>query len=213
MAKLALVRHGQSEWNVKNWWTGLTDVGLTEIGIKEAQSAGEQLKDIPFDIAFTSVLTRAKDTWKYISYQLAKKEIETIENEALNERDYGDLTGKDKWEMKEKYGEEQFLKWRRGWDTPPPNGESLKDVYMRLIPYFESTILPKLKENKNVIIVAHGNSLRALVKYLENISEDVIPALEISTGEIYLYNLDNNGKIISKEIRKAANLHQIIEQV
>ncbi|MDQ5954625.1 MAG: 2,3-bisphosphoglycerate-dependent phosphoglycerate mutase, partial [Patescibacteria group bacterium] len=129
------------------------------------------------------------------------------ENAALNERDYGDLTGKDKWKIREEYGEEQFLKWRRGWDTPPPNGESLKDVYSRLIPYFESTIVPQLKEEKNVIIVAHGNSLRALVKYLENISDEIIPSLEIATGEIYLYQIDKDGKVISKEIRKAANLH------
>ena len=207
MAYLALVRHGQSEWNVKNWWTGLTDIGLTEIGIQEAKSAGEHVKDIRFDIAFTSVLLRAKETWKYMQTEILTKEILTIENAALNERDYGDLTGKDKWKIREEYGEEQFLKWRRGWDTPPPNGESLKDVYSRLIPYFESTIIPQLKEEKNVIIVAHGNSLRALVKYLENISDEIIPSLEIATGEIYLYQIDKDGKVVSKEIRKAANLH------
>jgi len=207
MAYLALVRHGQSEWNVKNWWTGLTDIGLTEIGIQEAKSAGEHVKDIRFDIAFTSVLLRAKETWKYMQTEILTKEILTIENAALNERDYGDLTGKDKWKIREEYGEEQFLKWRRGWDTPPPNGESLKDVYSRLIPYFESTIVPQLKEEKNVIIVAHGNSLRALVKYLENISDEIIPSLEIATGEIYLYQIDKDGKVVSKEIRKAANLH------
>jgi 2,3-bisphosphoglycerate-dependent phosphoglycerate mutase len=207
MAYLALVRHGQSEWNVKNWWTGLTDIGLTEIGIQEAKSAGEHVKDIPFDIAFTSVLLRAKETWRQMQTEILTKEILTVENAALNERDYGDLTGKDKWKIREEYGEEQFLKWRRGWDTPPPNGESLKDVYSRLIPYFESTIVPQLKEEKNVIIVAHGNSLRALVKYLENISDEIIPSLEIATGEIYLYQIDKDGKVISKEIRKAANLH------
>lgn len=209
MAYLALVRHGQSEWNVKNWWTGLNDVGLTDIGIKEAISAGEHLKDIPFDVAFTSVLVRAKDTWVNIQEILDKKAILTIENAALNERDYGDLAGQDKWKVRDEYGEEQFLKWRRGWDTPPPNGESLKDVYTRLIPYFESTILPYLKENKNVIIVAHGNSLRALVKYLENIADDVIPSLEIATGEIYLYQVNTEGKVTSKEIRKAENLHSV----
>lgn len=207
MAYLALVRHGQSEWNVKNWWTGLTDIGLTEIGIQEAKSAGEHVKDIPFDIAFTSVLLRAKETWRQMQTEILTKEILTVENAALNERDYGDLTGKDKWKIREEYGEEQFLKWRRGWDTPPPNGESLKDVYSRLIPYFESTIIPQLKEEKNVIIVAHGNSLRALVKYLENISDEIIPSLEIATGEIYLYQIDKDGKVVSKEIRKAANLH------
>ncbi len=207
MAYLALVRHGQSEWNVKNWWTGLIDIGLTEIGRKEALSAGDHLKDIPFDVAFVSVLKRATQTWDEIQNQLETKNIPTIANEALNERDYGELTGKDKWKVKEEYGEEQFLKWRRGWDTPPPKGESLKDVYDRLIPYFESTILPYLQQNKNVIIVAHGNSLRALVKYLENIADEIIPSLEIATGEIYLYKVDTDGKIVSKEIRKAANLH------
>ncbi len=207
MAYLALVRHGQSTWNVKNWWTGLTDVDLTDIGIMEARSAGEHLKDISFDLAFTSVLIRAKHTWECIQDELIKKDIPTTENAALNERDYGDLVGKDKWEMKEKYGDEQFFKWRRGWDTPPPNGESLKDVYARLIPYFESTILPFIKENKNIIIVAHGNSLRALVKYIESVSNEEIPMLEIATGEIYLYQMDENGHMISKEIRKSANLH------
>lgn len=207
MAYLALVRHGQSTWNVKNWWTGLTDVDLTDIGVAEARSAGEHLKDISFDLAFTSVLIRAKHTWECIQEELIKKDIPTTENAALNERDYGDLVGKDKWEMKEKYGDEQFFKWRRGWDTPPPNGESLKDVYARLIPYFESTILPLIKEDKNIIIVAHGNSLRALVKYIESVSNEEIPMLEIATGEIYLYQMNNNGQMISKVIRKAANLH------
>jgi len=207
MAYLALVRHGQSTWNVKNWWTGLTDVDLTEIGVAEARSAGEHLKDISFDQAFTSVLIRAKHTWGCIQEELTKKDIPTTENAALNERDYGDLVGKDKWEMKEKYGDEQFFKWRRGWDTPPPHGESLKDVYERLIPYFESTILPLIKEDKNIIIVAHGNSLRALVKYIESVSDEEIPMLEIATGEIYLYQMDQSGHMISKEIRKSANLH------
>ncbi len=207
MAYLALVRHGQSEWNAKNWWTGLTDIGLTEVGAKEAESAGEHLKDIHFDVAFTSVLSRAKDTWSIIQNQLQGKDIPTLSDPSLNERDYGDLTGKDKWQIKKDFGDEQFLKWRRGWDTPPPNGESLKDVYERLVPYYESTILPYIENGKNVIVVAHGNSLRALVKHLENVPDDIIPSLEIATGEIYLYTLDNKGKVVNKEIRKAANLH------
>lgn len=207
MAYLALVRHGQSEWNVKNLWTGWTDVGLTQVGIEEARSAGEHLKDIPFDIAFTSELKRAKQTWQHIQEELNKKNIQTISNIALNERNYGDLTGKDKWKIRDEYGEEQFMKWRRGWDTPPPNGESLKDVYDRLVPYFTATILPYIEQGKNVIIVAHGNSLRALVKYLEHVPDQEIPSLEIATGEIYLYKMDEEGKVLSKEIRKAANLH------
>ncbi len=207
MSYLALVRHGQSEWNAKNWWTGLTDIGLTEIGAKEAESAGEHLKDIHFDVAFTSVLTRAKETWNIIQSQLHEGNIPTFSDPALNERDYGDLTGRDKFEIQKEYGDEQFLKWRRGWDTPPPHGESLQDVYDRLIPYYKSTILPYIKADKNVIVVAHGNSLRALVKHLENVPDTIIPSLEIATGEIYLYQLDKDGKIIHKEIRKSDNLH------
>lgn len=207
MSYLALVRHGQSEWNAKNWWTGLTDIGLTEIGAKEAESAGEHLKDIHSDVAFTSVLTRAKETWNIIQSQLHEGNIPTFSDPALNERDYGDLTGRDKFEIQKEYGDEQFLKWRRGWDTPPPHGESLQDVYDRLIPYYKSTILPYIKADKNVIVVAHGNSLRALVKHLENVPDTIIPSLEIATGEIYLYQLDKDGKIIHKEIRKSDNLH------
>lgn len=208
MAYLALVRHGQSEYNVKNLWTGLTDIGLTEQGAKEAESAGEHLRDIHFDIAFTSNLTRARDTWAIIKSQLHEGEIKTISNAALNERNYGDLTGKNKWDIKKEFGEEQFMKWRRSWDTPPPHGESLKDVYDREIPYYKETILPHLAQGQNVIIVAHGNSLRALVKYLEDIPDDEISRLEIPTGEIYLYEFDDKVRIVSKQIRKAANLYK-----
>ena len=128
--------------------------------------------------------------------------IPTEEATALNERDYGDLTGKNKLEMEKMYGEEQYLKWRRSWDYPVPNGESLKDVYHRVIPYYEKEILPKIKEGKNVLVVSHGNNLRALVKFLENISDSDIPSLEIPVGEIYIYQMDNKGQIISKKTQR-----------
>lgn len=206
MAYLVLVRHGESKWNKAGLWTGWTDIELDEEGIKVAKEDGEKLNGINFQIAFTSRLKRAKKTLDEIKGVLG--DIPTIEDEALNERNYGDLTGKNKWEVEEKFGEEQFQKWRRGWDDPVPNGETLKDVYNRVMPYYQEKILPEIKDGKNVLVVAHGNSLRALVKFLENISDEGIPNLEIETGEIYIYQMDPEGKIISKEIRRST-VHDI----
>lgn len=201
MARLVLVRHGQSEWNVKSLWTGWTDVSLTEKGREEGRKAGDLLKDIKFDYAYTSLLKRAKETWEEIKKEIGQPDVPITEAQELNERDYGDLTGKNKWDIKEKYGEEQFQKWRRGWDDPVPNGESLEKVYHRVIPYYKQEILPKLKIGKNVIISAHGNSLRALIKYLESIPDADISSLEMSTGGVYVYELDEEGKVSNKEIR------------
>lgn len=200
MAALVLVRHGESEWNAKGLWTGWTDVNLSENGREEACKAGELLKDIHFDVAYTSDLKRAQQTLDGIQEVLGTQLIPTQTKE-LNERSYGDYTGKNKWEIKEQVGEEKFQRIRRSWDYPPPNGESLKMVYERVIPYYEAEILPKLKEGKNVIIAAHGNSLRALIKYLDNISDEDIPMLEMATGSMYVYELDEDGKVINKEIR------------
>jgi len=207
MAQLVLVRHGESEWNAKGLWTGWTDVNLSENGREEARKAGDLLKDIHFDFAYTSALKRAQQTLQEIKQITGQKEIPTVEDKALNERDYGDMTGKNKWEVKEQIGEEEFQKIRRSWDYPPLNGESLKMVYERVIPYYEKEILPKLKEGKNVIIAAHGNSLRALIKYLENISDEDIPGLEMATGGVYVYNMDNDGKVIEKQIRATGDVH------
>ncbi len=204
MAHLILVRHGESEWNAKGLWTGWTDVSLSEKGIKEAQQAAEEIKDIQPTIAFTSKLKRAQQTLDEIKKILHCESIPTYQSESLNERDYGDLTGKNKWKIKEEFGEEQFNKWRRSYDEQPPHGESLHDVYNRVIPYYQEKILPELEANKNVIIAAHGNSLRALVKYLENISYEDIAHLEIATGEVYVYEIGPDGKIISKNIRKSS---------
>jgi 2,3-bisphosphoglycerate-dependent phosphoglycerate mutase len=201
MAYLTLVRHGESEWNALGQWTGWTDVNLSEKGKEQACQSGNILKDIHFDTAFTSDLKRAKQTWQEIRHVTGQTIIPTIEDKALNERDYGDLTGKNKWEVKQEVGEEEFQKLRRSWDYPPPNGESLKMVYERVIPYYEKDILPKLKSGKNVIIVAHGNSLRALLKYLENVPDEKIATVELSLGAPVIYQIDENGKVINKEIR------------
>lgn len=199
MAKLILVRHGESEWNAKDLWTGWTDIGLSGKGKEQAKLAGEKLKGVPIDFAFTSALIRTKQTLDEIKSVLGI-DVPTIENKALNERNYGIYTGKNKWEIKKEVGDEQFQKIHRSWDTPIENGESLKDVYNRAIPYYQAEILPKLKEGKNVIIISHGNPLRALTKYLENISDGDISGLEIPVGEVSLFEIDNNGNVSSRKI-------------
>jgi 2,3-bisphosphoglycerate-dependent phosphoglycerate mutase len=200
MSYLVLIRHGKSEWNEKGLWTGWRDIPLAPQGFEEAKQTGEQLKDIRFDYAYTSALIRAKQTLEEILKVLGQHPP-VVENQALNERDYGDYTEKNKWQIKEEVGEEEFQKIRRSWDYPPPNGESLKMVYDRAVPYFQAEIEPKLKDGKNILIAAHGNSLRALVKYLENIPDEQIATLEIGTGEAYVYKIDDQGKVESKEIR------------
>lgn len=205
MTYLALVRHGESVWNAKGLWTGLIDVSLSEKGKKEAILAAKALKDIKFDIGFTSVLKRSKETIDEIK-NVVGKNFPIFEDPALNERDYGQMTGKNKWEIKEKLGEMEFIKIRRAWNYPIKGGETLKDVYSRVVPYYLKQILPQLKLGKNVLVVAHGNSLRALVKYLEEIPDDKIEKLEIATGEIYLYQIDEKGSIISKEIKRCSRL-------
>lgn len=201
MAYLALVRHGESVWNAKGLWTGLTDVSLSQKGKEEAILAAYALKDIRFDLGFTSVLKRSIETINEMKKVLGG-DFPINEDPALNERDYGQMTGKNKWEVKEKLGEIEFIKIRRAWDYSIKGGETLKDVYDRVVPYYSKQILPELKMGKNVLVVAHGNSLRALVKYLEKIPDDKIENLEIATGEIYLYQMDENGATSSKEIRK-----------
>ena len=198
---LVLVRHGQSEWNEKNLFTGWKDPGLTQKGVEEAKKAGHQLNKLGlnFDIMHTSGLIRAQLTGQIILDILGQDNLEIIENQALNERDYGELTGLNKDEARENFGVDQVQIWRRSYDTPPPGGESLKDTYNRVIPYFKSEILPLMKD-KNILISAHGNSLRALVKYLDSISEEDIVKLEIATGEPIFYKF-TDGKFI-KELHR-----------
>jgi 2,3-bisphosphoglycerate-dependent phosphoglycerate mutase len=203
IGKLVLVRHGESEWNILGKWTGLIDIHLSKKGYKESEKTGELIKDIHFDHIFTSVLVRAKETLSGMSkvYE-ALKVVPTDEEKELNERDYGDYTGKNKWEMKKILGDEMFLKIRRSWSYVLPNGESLEMVYKRIMPFFFEKLLPILKENKNVLIVAHGNSIRSLVKYIEKISDEDISHLEIPFGGALIFNLDKDGHSLGKEIRE-----------
>ena len=201
MAYLILVRHGISEWNKKGWWTGWKDPDLAKEGYEEARNAAEKIKDISINKAYTADLKRTIQTLEEIKKVLKIKDIPTVIDWHLRERNYGDLAGKNKWDLKKQYGEEQFMKWRRGWNEPIPNGETLKDVYERLIPYYKKIIVPDLLSGKNVIISASGNSLRALVKYIEDISENDISKLEIGLGEVYVYKIDEEGKVVSKNIR------------
>ncbi len=201
MANLILVRHGESEWNKLGVWTGLTNIPLSEKGVEEAKLAGEKLKNFPIDLCYISSLKRARQTLIEIKKIIAR-DFPGFENKALDERDYGIYTGQNKWEIQKEIGVEQFKKIRRGWNTGIPKGETLEDVYNRVIPYYKTQIVPDLKAGKNVLIVAHGNSLRALVKYLDNISNEDVENLEIATGEIYIYSLSDQGAIVSKEIIK-----------
>lgn len=197
MATLVIIRHGQSQWNLENKFTGWVDVELTEKGIQEAKNAGEKLKPYQFDLAYTSDLKRAQNTLKLILEVTGQPNLETIKDKALNERMYGDLQGLDKTETAKKFGEDQVHIWRRSYDIAPPNGESLKDTRDRVIPYFENEIAPKLKEGRNIIIAAHGNSLRALIMYLENLTPDEILAKELGTAQPIVYDLNSDLKINS----------------
>ena len=188
-SKLVLVRHGQSEWNAKNLFTGWKDPKLTDLGIQEAIKAGDLLetRNLKFDLMFTSDLFRAQETGRLILEQMNHADIQVIKDQSLNERNYGDLAGLNKDEAREKWGEEQVHIWRRSFDVPPPGGESLKNTAERVLPYFELEIMPKVKEGLNILVAAHGNSLRALVMELEKISSEEIVKLEIATGDPLTY--------------------------
>ena len=186
---LVLVRHGQSIWNKKNLFTGWKNPGLTNQGASEAENTGEKLKEqgFSFDVMFTSKLKRAQNTGEIILEKLNESNLTTIKSANLNERDYGDLTGMNKDEARTKFGEEQVHIWRRSYDVPPPGGESLRDTYERVIPYFESDIMPEINDGNNVLVAAHGNSLRSLVKFIEGLSSTEILKLEIATGQPIIY--------------------------
>jgi len=191
MARLFLVRHGQSQWNLENRFTGWKDVNLTEQGKEEARRAGRSLKGERIDLAFTSGLVRAQHTLQIILEECGKTDIPVTVDEALNERSYGDLEGLNKAETADRFGAEQVHSWRRSFDIAPPGGESLKDTYDRVVPYYEKAVLPQLRMQRNVLIVAHGNSLRALIMYLERLGPSEILQREIATGEPITY--DPNG--------------------
>ncbi len=197
---LVLVRHGQSEWNLKNLFTGWKDPDLTEQGVTEAHAAGKALKGmgLHFDVAYTSALTRAQHTCRIILGEVGQPELPVIEDQALNERDYGDLTGLNKDDARARFGEEQVHVWRRSFDVPPPGGESLKDTAERVLPYFEAHILPRVKRGERVLVAAHGNSLRALIMSLESLTPEQILARELGTGVPIVYRLNAEGEIVSK---------------
>ena len=198
---LVLVRHGQSEWNAKNLFTGWRDPDLTQLGIDEAEKGGELLieKQISFDVLYTSVLIRSINTAQIILKKIGQEQIPTFRDEALNERNYGDLAGLNKDDARKRWGEEQVHIWRRSYDVPPPGGESLKDTAERVLPYFNGSILPKIIQGGNILVAAHGNSLRSLVMQLDNLSKEEVVALEIPTGAPIIYSFQENEKPILKE--------------
>jgi 2,3-bisphosphoglycerate-dependent phosphoglycerate mutase len=197
---LILVRHGQSEWNLKNLFTGWRDVDLTAQGIEEAKAAGRRLKaaGYAFDYTFTSALRRAHQTLDLLLAEMGIVNVTIVRNQALNERDYGDLSGLNKDDARKKWGEEQVHVWRRSYDVPPPGGESLKDTAARTLPYYEAEILPHLKAGETVLVTAHGNSLRALVMAIESLTPDEILKRELATGEPVIYRIGAKGRL--KEI-------------
>lgn len=199
LTTLVLIRHGQSLWNAENKFTGWTDIGLSEKGIEEAEEAGKKLENVAFDVVHTSALIRAQKTAEIIIKKNKKsKKIPVYKDKRLNERHYGSLQGLNKKETAEKYGAEQVHIWRRSFDVPPPDGESLKMNAERTIPYFKENIIQDLKKGKNVLVSAHGNSLRSIVMYIENISKEDVVKLEIETGvpRTYVFEEDNFRRVL-----------------
>jgi 2,3-bisphosphoglycerate-dependent phosphoglycerate mutase len=194
MSKLVLVRHGQSQWNLENRFTGWVDVDLTPQGESEAKRAGQQLKGITFDKAYTSDLKRAQKTLALILEQLNSTNIPIEKDKALNERHYGDLQGLNKAETAKKYGDAQVHIWRRSYDVPPPNGESLQDTAARTLPYFRNTIVPDVVSGKNILVAAHGNSLRSIVMELDQLSKEQVLNLNLETGVPIIYDCDAQGR-------------------
>jgi 2,3-bisphosphoglycerate-dependent phosphoglycerate mutase len=189
---LFLIRHGKSEWNKLGLWTGWTDVSLTEDGIEEARRAGKALKEYSIDAAYVSDLVRTHQTLAGIQ-EAFDIQIPVIQHPAIKERHYGIYTGKNKWQIKEEIGEEAFENIRRGWDVEVPEGETLKVVHDRVVPYYQDVILPELRAGKNILMVSHGNTLRALIKHIESIPESDVPLLEVATGEIVAYEITADG--------------------
>lgn len=199
---LVLVRHGQSDWNLKNLFTGWKDPDLTAQGVAEAKAAGEKLAKlgIKFDVAFTSVLARAQKTCQLILDGVGQSNLQTFKDQALNERDYGDLSGLNKDEARQRWGEEQVHIWRRSYDVQPPGGESLKDTVARVLPYFVQAILPRVMNGERTLVAAHGNSLRALIMVLDRLSPESIVKVELNTGEPIVYRLRADTGVASKEV-------------
>ncbi len=200
MGRLVLIRHGESQWNLENRFTGWVDIHLTEKGKFEARNAGKLLSHLKFDQAFTSMLIRAQETLTIALEEAGQIDTPVTKHEALNERKYGDLQGLNKAECALQYGEEQVLIWRRSYDIPPPGGESLKDTAARTLPYFEKEILPLVKQDKTIIVSAHGNSLRSIIMHLDNLTKEQVVSLNVPNGVPIIYDVDETGKVIGKRI-------------
>lgn len=200
MALLVLLRHGESQWNLENRFTGWIDVPLTEKGREEARRAGEKIRQIRFDKAYTSVLQRAKETLDIVLRMIDQQGIPVAYDQALNERHYGDLQGLNKAETAEKFGKDQVHLWRRSYDVAPPGGESLKDTAARTLPYFIAQIQPDLRDGKNVLVSAHGNSLRSIVMHLDKLTKEEVLELNIATGVPIIYEFSSDLQILSKRI-------------
>ena len=199
---LVLVRHGQSEWNLKNLFTGWKDPGLTALGVEEARTAGSRLKarGLAFDVAFTSALSRAQETLRLMLDEIGRPDLPTLRDQALNERDYGDLAGLNKDDARQRWGAEQVHLWRRSYDVSPPGGESLKDTVARTLPYYVQEILPRVMRGERVLVAAHGNSLRALVMVLDRLTPQTIPSMELATGLPLVYRLNADTTVAEKEV-------------
>ena len=199
---LVLVRHGQSEWNLKNLFTGWKDPGLTALGVGEARTAGRRLtaRGLAFDVAFTSALSRAQETLRLMLEEIGRPDLPTLRDQALNERDYGDLAGLNKDDARQRWGAEQVHLWRRSYDVSPPGGESLKDTVARTLPYYVQEILPRVMRGERVLVAAHGNSLRALVMVLDRLTPQTIPSMELATGLPLVYRLNADTTVAEKEV-------------
>ena len=200
MPTLALVRHGQSLWNLENRFTGWVDVPLTPAGEEEARAAGRILRGRRFDVAYTSALRRAQRTLELLAVEAQLEDVPVIRDQALNERHYGDLQGLDKAQTAERYGAEQVHEWRRSFDVPPPNGESLKDTAARTMPFFERCILGDIAQGKDVLVVAHGNSNRSIAMFLDGLDAEQVVALELPTGVPVIYDLAEDGRVRAREM-------------
>lgn len=202
MGKFIVTRHHESDWNHKGLWTGMRDRHLTDYGFKKSEEMGILIKEFVIDQAYASMQVRSIETLSSMLEAMGQYHVPTEHSLALNERDYGDYTAKNKWEVEKILGVDGWNSIRREWNCPVPNGETLKMVYERTVPFFLNTILPKLRSGKNVLMVSHGNAIRAMMKYIENVSDDDVKHIEMLFGQVVIYDLDNEGHVISKNIRK-----------
>jgi 2,3-bisphosphoglycerate-dependent phosphoglycerate mutase len=208
IGKLVLLRHTESVWNACGVWSGVTDIPLSEKGQYDCTPVGEAIKQIgfPIDVAIHTEQMRTRNTLEGILYVIGKTNVETVREPGFNERNYGEYTGMDKWKVKEELGEERFNEIRRGWDVPFPNGETLKQVYERVVPAYEQTVLPQLRAGKNVLVVAHGNSLRALMKHLESISDEEVQNLEMLMDEMVIYDIEPRTGLMQQVERRKTGI-------